>query len=104
MLWRVKTIPILALAPALLLGQTSVLLSRMAPAGSEPTADANSAFWRSVPGVVMNADYFGVPVPNHQTEVRSRWTAGHLYLLFICNYDVLNLKPDPSRLAETLRT
>ena len=101
MLWGVKAIPILALVPALLWAQPSVLLSRKAPADVELTADADSPFWRSIPGIVINADYFGTPVANHRTEVRSRWTSAHLYLLFVCPYEELNLKPEPSTQAET---
>jgi hypothetical protein len=101
MLWSVKMIPTLALVPALLWGQTSVILSRKAPAESEPAADADSSFWRSIQGIVMDADYFGKPVANRRTEVRSRWTPSYLYLLYICNYEELNLKPNPSTAAET---
>ena len=101
MLWGVKVIQILALIPALLWGQTSVLLSHRAPTDVELTADADSSLWRSIQGIVMNADYFGTPVANHKTEVRSRWTSAHLYLLFACQYEELNLKPEPSPKAET---
>ena len=51
----------------------------------------------------MDADYFGTRVPNHRTEVRSRWTGSHLYLLYVCQYEELNLKPDPSTTIETPR-
>ena len=101
MLSSVKAIPILTLIPALLWSQTSVLFTHAASVESEPTADAESAFWRSVEGIVMSGDYFGTLVANHRTEVRSRWTPVHLYLLFICEYGEMNLKPDPSTTAET---
>jgi hypothetical protein len=51
----------------------------------------------------MQSDYFGAAVPNHRTEVKSRWTPKHLYLLFACHYEELNLKPDPSTTTETPR-
>ena len=41
------------------------------------------------------------PLPQFATEVRSRWTAGNLYFLFICPYDELYLKPNPTTLSET---
>ena len=41
------------------------------------------------------------PAPGHRTEIRSRWTDGNLYFLFICPYEKLNLKPDPVTNAET---
>src|SRR5262245_49764608 len=85
---------------ALLLSD-AVLESRKAPADFALTADANSPEWRAVSGVVMQSDYFGALVPNHRTEVRSRWTSRHLYLLFICQYEELNLKPEPNTSAET---
>jgi len=42
-------------------------------------------------------------VPNHRTEVRSRWTPRHLYLLYAGQYEELNLKPEPSTTTETNR-
>src|SRR6201999_722197 len=35
------------------------------------------------------------------TEIRSRWTEKNLYLLFVCPYDKLYLKPHPVTNAET---
>ncbi len=89
------------LVPLLFAQEPAVLSSRKAPADFPLTADANSPGWRGVTGIVMDADYFGNPVPNHRTEVRSRWTAQHLHLLFICPYEELNLKPHPSTSEET---
>ena len=40
-------------------------------------------------------DPMGAPVPHHATEIRSRWTRDNLYLLFICHFDKLYLKPNP---------
>jgi len=53
--------------------------------------------------VVVDRDYFGQPVTGPPMEVRSRWTARHVYLLFTCRYDTLTLKPDPDPVAETPR-
>jgi hypothetical protein len=93
----------LSLVPAILAAQSSVLVSRKAATDVEVTADPDSLLWRSVQGIVMESDYFGVPVPKHRTHVKSRWTPGHLYLLFECHYEELNLRPDPSTKAETPR-
>lgn len=69
-----------------------------------PSADPRSAFWRDVPGLVIESDFFGQPVANHRTEVRSRWTPSHLHLMYICHYEDLNLKPDAfTTTAETDR-
>ena len=42
-----------------------------------------------------------IRVPGHRTEIRSRWSSGNLYFLFICPYEQLNLKPDPKTDTET---
>jgi hypothetical protein len=89
--------------PVLLYGQTAVLEGRYAGADFELTADPRSLAWRSTQGVVMESDYFGSHVPNHRTEVRSRWTKEYLYLLYVCQYEQLNLKPNPSTAEETPR-
>jgi hypothetical protein len=34
-------------------------------------------------------------MPKYRTEVRSRWTKDSLYLLYVCPYEELYLKPDP---------
>lgn len=99
----VKTIAILTLIPAFLCAEPAILLSRKAAADVEPTADPQSPMWRGVQGIVTESDYFAKPVANHRTEIKSRWTAGNLYLFFTCHYEELNLKPDPSTDAETPR-
>jgi hypothetical protein len=90
-----------ALLPGLLYGQTAVITSHKVPADAAPSADPASPFWRDIKGIVITTDYSGNAVPNHRTEVRSRWTPTHLYLLYICQYEVLNLKPGPNTTAET---
>jgi hypothetical protein len=60
-----------------------------------------SRFWRDAPGVIADADSHGHPVPGYRTEIRSRWTQENLYLLFICPYKELYLKPGPDLSAET---
>jgi hypothetical protein len=99
---QVNKLPMLALVAVTMWAQSSTLLSRKA-ADVELTANPNSPFWRAVSGIVMSSDYFGAPVANHRTEVKSRWTPAHLYLLFACQYEELNLKPDPSITEETPR-
>ncbi|MGB0075682.1 MAG: carbohydrate-binding family 9-like protein [Terracidiphilus sp.] len=61
----------------------------------------DSPFWRSAPGVFAAVDSFGRPLAGSRTEVRSRWTFKSLYFLFICPYDQLNLRPNPSTVTET---
>lgn len=67
------------------------------------TADPEAEPWKGVTGVWIDSDTFGKPVPGHRTEVRSRWTDGHIYFLFICPYEQLHLKPDPQSATDTNR-
>ena len=46
-------------------------------------------------------DSHGKLVPGHRTEIRSRWTKDNLYVLFVCPYQDLYLKPDPTTAVET---
>jgi hypothetical protein len=66
-------------------------------------ADPNAAEWADAPRVFARVDKAGVPVAGPPTEIRSRWTTEHLYLLYICPYTELNLKPDPVTAEETPR-
>jgi Carbohydrate family 9 binding domain-like len=72
-------------------------------ADSDPNLDTNpaSAFWRGARPVYMDADTRGKLDPKYRTEIRSRWTKNNLYLLFICPYVELYLKPDPVTSAKT---
>lgn len=61
----------------------------------------NSAFWRGAGRVYLDRDVMGKTVPRLKTEVLSRWTENNLYLLYVCPYQVLNLKPHPNVREET---
>lgn len=65
------------------------------------TADPNSKRWKSVKGVMAERGPRGDLTPGHKTEIRSRWTEKNLYLLFICPYEQLYSKPNPSTTTET---
>jgi len=75
--------------------------SKRAPADVFADTALDSEFWRGVPGVFATGDTHGVAVPGYKMEVRSRWTPDNLYFLFICPYENLYLKPNPSRTTET---
>jgi Carbohydrate family 9 binding domain-like len=78
-----------------------VIISVRAKADFALTADPNAPNWKSVAGVVTESGRRGENVPNHRTEIRSVWTPKNLYLLFICQYEELNLKANPSTTTET---
>jgi hypothetical protein len=79
----------------------AVITSRRASADFDLTADPNAKPWKGVHGVFADKGPRGEPAPGYRTEIRSRWTDGNLYFLFICPYEKLHLKPDPVINAET---
>jgi hypothetical protein len=79
----------------------AVLESAYSPRELELEADPQRAEWQSAPRVVAAVDRSGAAVPGPPTEIRSRWTKQNLYLLYICPYDALNLKPSPTSAVET---
>lgn len=81
----------------------AVLESAYAPQDFDLNPDPDSREWSTAPRVVAAGDRSGQPVPGPPTEIRSRWTKQHLYLLYLCPYTELNLKPDPTPAAETPR-
>lgn len=90
---------------ALVPGQDTPGVFESAYAGRdfELSADPGAPQWKDAPRVVIDHDYLGQPIAGRPTEVRSRWTDGHLYLLYVCPYDALNLKPEPPAATETPR-
>jgi hypothetical protein len=72
-------------------------------ADSDPplTTDVKSSFWQGSLPIYMDGDTQGKPDPKYRTEIRTRWTQDNLYFLFICPYEELNLKPQPTITAET---
>jgi len=61
----------------------------------------DSAFWKRAKPVFAEVDPYGNPVPRYRTQIRSRWTHENLYLLFVCPYQELYLKPSPNTANET---
>ncbi|MDQ6677927.1 MAG: carbohydrate-binding family 9-like protein [Acidobacteriota bacterium] len=96
------TIPVLArYAVVDLEAKNPKMISKKIGHDFELTADPGAAQWKNIPGVSAANNFLGEPVPLPVTEIRSRWTAAHLYLLFTCPYEELNLKPDPVTAKET---
>jgi hypothetical protein len=82
---------------------SAVLESAFSPQEFELSADPQAMQWAKAPRVKADRDYFGEPIAGPATEIRSRWTKQNLYLLYICPFDELNLKPDPNPAEETPR-
>jgi hypothetical protein len=83
--------------------ESTVLESGRSQRDFELSADPGTREWAEAPRVTAGRDYMGQPIAGAPTEIRSRWTKENLYLLYICPYDELNLKPDPNPSAETPR-
>lgn len=72
-------------------------------ADSDPRLDTNpsSSFWSGAAPVYMESDAHGNPEPRYRTVIRTRWTRQNLYILFVCPYEQLYLKPNPNTSSET---
>jgi hypothetical protein len=81
----------------------AVLESTFSPRDLDLDPDPMRNEWAKAPRVTADRNYLGEPIPGPPTEIRSRWSREHLYLLYICPYDELNLKPDPTTSEETPR-
>jgi hypothetical protein len=90
-----------ACLPALAAADAGVIASHRIKADFDLTADPGAKAWKGVRGVIASKGATGEDLSAHRTEIRSRWTDGNLYFLFICTYEKLNLKPDPVTNAET---
>jgi hypothetical protein len=97
----VKVLIAAALASIPCLAADAVAFSVHATADIAPDANPGSRFWKGIPSVIADRDQFDKPVPGHRTEIRSRWTAHYLYLLFVCLYQQLYLRPNPDTKNET---
>lgn len=75
--------------------EPGVLHSSRSEAETPLTAAPDNPFWRSAPRVSFALDLFAQPTGVGATEVRSRWTRDSLYLLYICPFERLHLKPGP---------
>lgn len=98
---RIVLLALLLVAVTAYSQNKGVIVSARAKADFALTADPNDANWKSVAGVITENGRRGETVPNHRTEIRSVWTPKNLYLLFICQYDELYLKANPSTTTET---
>lgn len=76
-------------------------LARRVPHDAEPDTDPHSAFWLHAPATLFHSDFYGAPIAGHSSKVLLQWTPANLYLLFVCPYEKLHLKPAPRLDTET---
>ena len=76
----------------------STALATWSDTESPADLDPASAWWQRAPSTLLLTSNTGVPVAEHATEVRMRWTAENLYVLFDCTYRDLHLRTEKSTL------
>jgi molybdenum ABC transporter molybdate-binding protein len=87
--------------PQSVVAPAAAMQSRYLPKDPALTADPAARHWRRAPSVVTTTGRFAEPMPEARTEIRSLWTADHLYFLFSGKYESLYLKTDFSTTKET---
>jgi cellulose/xylan binding protein with CBM9 domain len=86
---------------AALAAHAAEMESRRLEADAVVNLDPASSLWSAARPVYVERGRWGEAAPGRRTEVRSRWTERNLYLLFVCPYRRLHLKPAPSSTVET---
>jgi hypothetical protein len=76
-------------------------IANFATSDSGPNTDPDSAFWSGASRIIAESDFFGRPIHRHRTEILLQWTRANLYVLFVCPYQHLHLKPAPDVSNET---
>ena len=91
-----KCFPLLMIAAAFLTASDNKQIdAKFAAHDVAPDAAPHAPFWQGVPSIYAANGKSGEAVPGHKTEIRARWTRDNLYILFVCPYSELYLKPDP---------
>lgn len=68
---------------------------------TKPDTDPASPFWSAASRVDFESDFYGQPIPGHHSQVLLQWSEKNLYLLFVCPYQQLHLRPNPDASSET---
>jgi len=82
-------------------GATKTAVSVEAPRDVELTTYPEDEFWRAAEPILAERDTWGKTVPGFKTTIYSRWTKSNLYFLFVCPYEQLHLKENPTTTVET---
>lgn len=101
---KVLLIAVLLLSSHIVNAQSShsnVFKSVRAEHDADLTLDPAAAFWASAEPSYMTTDNNGRPLSAYKTKILSRWTDTYLYVLFVCPYEQLYLKPNPLVDTET---
>jgi hypothetical protein len=91
----------LTLALAAVADGPGVIQCRNLKADVPLTLDLASPLWKDAAPVHATKGRFGEDVPGHSMEMRLRWSEKYLYVLYVCPYQKLFLKPNPNPKSET---
>ncbi len=65
-------------------------------------ADPALPFWQGALPIYADRDRYGNAVPAaFRTTIYTRWSERNLYILFVCPYEELHLRPDPKTGTKT---
>jgi hypothetical protein len=81
--------------------QPAAFFSYRAEKDVDPTAKADSEFWKEIHGVIMDKSVLGPEMLAFRAEIRSRWTEKNIYFLFAGHYEKLTLNAKPDLTKET---
>ena len=96
-----RTLILLICCSAYTFASDPIILSTWAESDPGLVTDPASSFWQASEAAYMETDTYGKPQAKYRTEIRTRWTKQNLYILYVCPYEELNLKPNPNTSAET---
>jgi hypothetical protein len=96
-----RSLVIVIICTCSVFGETPTIKSIWAEHDVALDTNPSSAFWQGAVPVYIENDAHGKPDPKYRTEVLIRWTNQNLYLLYVCPYGELNLKPNPQTSVET---
>src|SRR5580692_8147641 len=99
----IASVLVLIAAQTLMTAEPAVMESTKAQEDVAPSTDPTVPFWRGARAVDTDKAPYGQSQPRYRTEILSRWTEKNLYFLFVCPYEVLNLKPSPDSSSETFQ-
>jgi hypothetical protein len=99
----IACVHVLIAAQILMAADPAVMESTKARENVAPSTDPTIPFWRGARAVYTDKAPYGQSQPRYRTEALSRWSEKNLYFLFVCPYEVLNLKSSPGSSTETFQ-
>lgn len=96
-----RLLVLLVVCCACALAADPIIQAKWAESDARLDTNPSSSFWSGAEPGYMETDAHATPQPKYRTEIRTRWTKQNLYILFVCPYEELYLKPNPNTSSET---